>query len=117
MNEMPDLVPTLAVTSAFAEGDTLIWNIGHLRGKESDRIKALALELGKMGVRVEEGKDRLKIEGGKLHGAEIETHDDHRMAMSFAVAGLAVPGVKIKGERCVDKSFPGFWEAFEKLYG
>ena len=116
MNEMPDLVPSLAITGAFARGETIIQNIGHLRLKESDRIKALALELDKMGIRVEEGKDWLKVEGGEFHGAEIETHDDHRLAMSFAVAGLAVPGVKIEGERCVDKSFPDFWKIFQKLY-
>jgi 3-phosphoshikimate 1-carboxyvinyltransferase len=116
MNAMPDLVPTLAVTSAFARGETLITNIGHLRLKESDRIKALALELGKMGIRVEAGKDWLKVKGGKIHGAEIETHDDHRLAMSFAIAGLAVSGVKIKGEECVNKSFPDFWEKLKKLY-
>ncbi len=69
MNAMPDLVPTLAVTAAFAEGKTVIQNIGHLRFKESDRLRALAGELKKMGVRVEEGKDWLAIEGGKAHGA------------------------------------------------
>ena len=116
MIEMPDLVPTLAVTAAFAQGKTVIQNIGHLRFKESDRIHALTVELSKMGIRIEEGENWLKIEGGKLHGTEIETYDDHRMAMSFAIAGLAVPGIKIKGERCVDKSFPGFWEALQKLY-
>jgi 3-phosphoshikimate 1-carboxyvinyltransferase len=116
MNEMPDLVPTLAITAAFAQGKTAIQNIGHLRFKESDRLHALAAELSKMGIRIKEGEDRLEIEGGKPHGAEIETYDDHRMAMSFAVAGLAVPGVKIRGERCVDKSFPGFWETLHNLY-
>jgi 3-phosphoshikimate 1-carboxyvinyltransferase len=116
MNEMPDLVPTLAVTAAFAHGKTVIRNIKHLRFKESDRFHALAVELSKMGIQIKEGEDRLEMEGGKPHGAEIETYDDHRMAMSFAVAGLTVPGVKIKGERCVDKSFPEFWEFLHKLY-
>ena len=69
-----------------------------------------------MGVRTEEGKDWLAIEGGKAHGAMIETHDDHRLAMSFAIAGLAVPGIKIQDERCVDKSFPDFWETLQRLY-
>jgi 3-phosphoshikimate 1-carboxyvinyltransferase len=116
MNEMPDLVPTLAVTAAFARGKTVIQNIRHLRFKESDRIHALAKELSKMGIRVNEREDGLEIEGGKPHGAEIETYDDHRMAMSFAIAGLAVTGMRIKGEGCVDKSFPGFWETWRKLY-
>jgi 3-phosphoshikimate 1-carboxyvinyltransferase len=116
MDSMPDVVPTLAVCGAFASGRTTIQNIGHLRLKESDRIGALARELSKMGVKVEEGKDWLSVEGGKPQGAEVETYNDHRLAMSFAIAGLAVPGVKIKGERCVDKSFPEFWETLEKLY-
>ncbi len=115
MNSMPDLVPTLAVTAAFARGRTIIKNIGHLRFKESNRLRALTDELIKMGIRVEEGDDWLEIEGGKPHGAEIETYNDHRLAMGFAIAGLAVPGVKIKGEQCVDKSFPGFWEKFRTL--
>jgi 3-phosphoshikimate 1-carboxyvinyltransferase len=116
MNPMPDVVPTLAVSAAFARGKTVIQNIGHLRLKESDRIGALAYELAKMGVKVEEGRDWLSVEGGKARGTEIETHNDHRLAMSFALAGLAIPGIKIKGERCVDKSFPEFWETLQKLY-
>jgi len=116
MNEMPDLVPTLAITSAFGRGKTVIKNIGHLRLKESDRIRALTQELVKMGIRVEEGENWLKVEGGKPHGAEIETYNDHRLAMSFAIAGLAVSGIKIRGEQCVNKSFPGFWETLSRLY-
>lgn len=117
MNGMPDLVPTLTITAVFARGETIIRNIGHLRLKESDRIKALAIELGKMGIRIEEGEDWLRIEGGKGHEAEIDPHNDHRLAMSFAIAGLAIPGIRIQDERCVDKSFPGFWEALQSLYG
>ena len=116
MNAMPDLVPTLAVTAAFTQGKTVIKNIGHLRLKESDRIRSLAEGLSKMGIRTEEGKDWLSVQGGGAHGAEIETYNDHRLAMSFAIAGLAVPGIKIKEEGCVDKSFPGFWEVLERLY-
>ena len=116
LNKMPDLVPTLSVTAVFGKGRTVIQNIKHLRFKESDRIHALAVELNKMGIRVKEGEDWLEIEGGKPYGAEIETYNDHRLAMSLAIAGLAVPGIKIKGERCVDKSFPGFWETLQKLY-
>lgn len=116
MNGIPDLVPTLAVTAAFAKGETMIQKIGHLRFKESDRIAVLATELRRMGIRVEEGEDWLKIEGGKGHGAEIEPHDDHRIAMSFAIAGLVIPGIKIKEPQCVKKSFPDFWEKFQRLY-
>ena len=117
MNAMPDLVPTLAVSAIFARGKTVIRNIGHLRLKESDRIRALATELAKIGAAVEEGSDSLTLAGGDVRGAEIETYNDHRMAMSFAVAGLKVPGIRILGERCVEKSFPGFWETWRKLYG
>ena len=116
MNTMPDLVPTLAVTAAFASGETVMRHIGHLRLKESDRIATVALELEKMGVRVEEGEDWLRVNGGTVRGAEIESHNDHRLAMSFAVAGLAVPGMRIQGERCVEKSFPEFWRTLYRLY-
>jgi 3-phosphoshikimate 1-carboxyvinyltransferase len=114
MADMPDVAPTLAIVAAFAKGTTVIDNIAHLRIKECDRISAMVTELGKMGAEVEEEEDRMIIhgrEGGSnLHGAVIETYDDHRIAMCFAVAGLRVPGVKISGEDCVAKSFPDFWE-------
>ncbi|MGL1932821.1 MAG: 3-phosphoshikimate 1-carboxyvinyltransferase [Desulfotalea sp.] len=118
MGDMPDVVPTLAVVAAFAEGDTLITNIAHLRIKECDRLSAVVTELGKMGVDVEEREDSMLIhgQGGRgMHGAEIHTYDDHRMAMSMAVAGLKIPGVKITGEGCVAKSFPDFWQRFDLL--
>lgn len=118
MGDMPDVVPTLAVVAAFAEGKTEITNIAHLRIKECDRLTATVTELTKLGAKVEEFEDRMIIhgDGGKnLHGADIETYKDHRMAMCFAVAGLKVPGVKIHGEDCVAKSFPDFWERFALL--
>lgn len=118
MGDMPDVVPTLAVVAAFAHGKTEIRNIEHLRIKECDRLTATLTELAKMGAKVEEGQDYMIIhgDGGEcLHGAEIETYNDHRMAMSFAVAGLRVPGVQITGESCVAKSFPDFWERFGLL--
>jgi 3-phosphoshikimate 1-carboxyvinyltransferase len=121
MGDMPDVVPTLAVVASQARGRTVIKNIGHLRIKECDRLHVMAVELAKMGARVEELEDTLIIEGKgddlpPLHSAEIATYNDHRIAMSFAVAGLAVPGVKIMGEECVAKSFPDFWERFALLY-
>ncbi len=118
MGDMPDVVPTLAVVAAFAHGKTVINNIAHLRIKECDRLTATLAELVKMGAEVEEGDDYMIIHGDggvRLHGAVIETYNDHRMAMSFAVAGLKVPGVQITGEDCVAKSFPDFWERFAKL--
>ena len=98
MGDMPDVVPTLAVVAAFADGMTEISNIAHLRIKECDRLSATATELTKMGVAVEEFPDRLLIHGNggrTMHGASIETYEDHRMAMSMAVAGLRVEGVVI----------------------
>lgn len=120
MADMPDVVPTLAVVAAFAEGKTVINNIAHLRIKECDRLTAVVTELSKLGVNIEEHEASMVIhgEGGRgLTGATIETYEDHRMAMAMAVAGLRVPGVKITGEDCVVKSFPDFWQRFDLLKG
>ncbi len=117
MADMPDMVPTLAVVAAFAEGTTVIRNVAHLKVKESDRLSAVTTELGKMGIEAKTAKDALVITGGKPHAATIDTYDDHRIAMSFALAGLKVPGICIRDEHCVRKSFPNFWEVFDSLYG
>ncbi|MDD2465001.1 MAG: 3-phosphoshikimate 1-carboxyvinyltransferase [Desulfobulbus sp.] len=121
MGDMPDVAPTLAVVAAFAEGATVINNIAHLRIKECDRVSAVVTELRKMGAEVEEEHDRMiihgKAGGSNLHGACIETYNDHRMAMCFAMAGLRIPGIAITGEDCVVKSFPDFWERFGRLAG
>ena len=119
MADMPDVVPTLAVVAAFAEGTTEIANIAHLRIKECDRLSATAAELTKMGAAVQEFPDRLVIHGrggAGMHAASIRTYDDHRMAMSMAIAGLRIEGIKIEGEGCVAKSFPDFWDRLEQLY-
>jgi 3-phosphoshikimate 1-carboxyvinyltransferase len=121
MGDCPDVVPTLAVVASLARGRTVISNIAHLRIKECDRLSVMVQELGKLGVRAEERADAMIIHGAgnnayPLHGAEIATHNDHRIAMSLAVAGLVVPGVVVAGEECVAKSFPDFWERFELLY-
>jgi len=119
MANCPDVAPTLAVIAAFAEGATVIKNIAHLRIKECDRLHVMATELAKLGVRTRELPDTLIIEGdprrASHHGATIATHDDHRIAMCFAVAGLVIPGVTIDDESCVSKSFPDFWERFALL--
>ena len=116
MGGMPDMVPTLAVLSAMRPGRTLIRNVAHLRLKESDRLAVLLKELGRTGIEVKELADGLAITGGNPQGSLIQTYNDHRIAMAFAVLGLAVPGMKIAGEGCVGKSFPGFWETWEGLY-
>ena len=113
--DMPDQVPTLAVVAAFAEGTTVIKNVAHLKSKESDRLSATVNGLQKMGIDASSSTNALVIKGGKPEGATIDTYNDHRIAMSFAIAGLKVPGVCIQNEGCVEKSFPTFWQVFEKL--
>jgi 3-phosphoshikimate 1-carboxyvinyltransferase len=115
MNKMPDAVQTLAVTSLFARGETRITGVSNLRIKETDRIKALATELSRLGAQVRELDDGLVIIPGKLQAAEIVTYDDHRMAMSFALAGLKIHGIRIKNPGCVNKSFPDFFKKLESL--
>lgn len=116
MSSMPDIVPTLAVVASFAKGTTIITNVAHLKEKECDRLGCVATELIKMGIDAKANDSGLEIKGGKPLGARIETYDDHRMAMCFAIAGLKVPGMEIIDELCVKKSFPNYWEVFEKLY-
>ncbi|MCG8552129.1 MAG: 3-phosphoshikimate 1-carboxyvinyltransferase [Desulfobacterales bacterium] len=115
MSDTPDAVPAVAVTAAFAQGTTRITNIGHLRVKECDRIDAVCSQLSKMGIKAVQGPDFMEITGGTPHGAVIETFNDHRIAMAFAVAGLRVEGMKIENPVCVEKSFPTFWRLFESL--
>ena len=116
LRDMPDMVPTLSMLAAVRPGRTIIENVPHLRTKESNRLEALVTELKKTGVRAEERDAGLVIEGGSPHAAEIETYEDHRIAMSFAILGLRTPGIRIKDRNCVNKSFPGFWGELEKLY-
>jgi len=116
MAAMPDMVPTLAAIALFAKGRTAIRNISHLRLKESDRIRAIASEWSRLGSRVTERDDGIIIYGGEaLSEAIVDPHNDHRLAMSLAVVGLRVPGIRVKNERCVNKSFPGFWELWDSL--
>ncbi len=115
MGDMPDLVPTLAVVAAFAKGTTMMTNVAHLRAKESDRLAAVATELGKMGITANCGEDFITVTGGQPQGAVIKTYDDHRIAMSFSLIGLKVSGVKIEDEDCVGKSFPDYWSVFSSL--
>jgi len=116
MADMPDIVPTLAVVAAFAKGTTLIKNVAHLKAKESDRLTAVVNELSKMDIKASCTDTGLSIKGGRPCGAVIDTYGDHRIAMSFALAGLKVPGIVIRDEKCVEKSFPDFWNVFENLY-
>jgi 3-phosphoshikimate 1-carboxyvinyltransferase len=115
MNDISDTVMTLAAVACFAEGPTTIRNVAHIRHKETDRLSALATELRRVGAGVEEFEDGLTITPRPLHGAEIETYNDHRMAMSMALIGLKVPGIVIKNPGCVAKTYPGFFTDLDKL--
>jgi 3-phosphoshikimate 1-carboxyvinyltransferase len=117
MNDISDTVMTLAAVACFADGPTTIRNVAHIRHKETDRIAALATELRKLRAEIEEYPDGLKITPRPLKGCAVETYNDHRMAMSLALIGLKVPGVVIKNPGCVAKTYPGFWQDFEKLRG
>lgn len=116
MNALPDAVQTLAVVALFAEGPTEILNVANLRIKETDRIAALATELRKLGATADTTADSLRIEPpSKVPAAMIETYNDHRMAMSFALAGLGGAGIEILNPGCVRKSFPGYFEVLSQL--
>jgi len=111
MNSMPDMVPTLAAIAPFATSLTRIRSVAFIRHHESDRISALAAELSRIGARVVEHDDGLTIEpsAAAMRPAAIETYDDHRIAMAFAVAGLKLRGVRIKNPACVTKTYPDFF--------
>jgi 3-phosphoshikimate 1-carboxyvinyltransferase len=116
MNDISDTAMTLAAVACFAQGPTTIRNVAHIRHKETDRIAALAAELRRVGAQVEEVADGLTITPRPLHGAEIETYNDHRMAMGMALIGLRVPGIVIKNPGCVAKTYPGYFEDLERLW-
>lgn len=118
LNHMPDMAQTLAAVALFAKGPTTIRNVGNLRVKETDRLAALRNELTKLGAAVRIEGDDLFIEPppeGRIRPATIDTYNDHRMAMSFAVVGLRAPGVAINDPGCVEKTFPEFFEYLGRL--
>jgi 3-phosphoshikimate 1-carboxyvinyltransferase len=100
----------------FAKGPSVIENVANLRVKESDRLRALATELTRLGARVEERADGLVIEPPeKVLPAQVAAYNDHRMAMGLAVVGLKVAGIRIADAECVAKTYPGFFEDLERL--
>ncbi|MHB8512879.1 MAG: 3-phosphoshikimate 1-carboxyvinyltransferase [Actinomycetota bacterium] len=116
LNAMPDMAPTLAVVACFASGPTTLNGIAHLRLKESDRMQALQNELTKLGAEVTVTDSSMRIEPPKMISpATIETYDDHRIAMSFSIAGLRSEGIIISDPGCVAKTYPGFFEDLGKL--
>jgi 3-phosphoshikimate 1-carboxyvinyltransferase len=115
MNAISDTAPTLAVVAAFAEGSTTIRNVAHMRVKETDRVAAVVAELRRLGLAVDEHPDGLTIHPAPPQPATIETYDDHRMAMSFALAGLRSPGVRIANPGCTAKTYPEFFADLDRL--
>ncbi|HYE81239.1 MAG TPA: 3-phosphoshikimate 1-carboxyvinyltransferase [Clostridia bacterium] len=118
-SQCPDLVPVLAVLGALSEGRTEIINAGRLRLKESDRLKAISSELGKLGAAITEEQEGLVIEGRKsLQGGGVDSWNDHRIAMALAIAATKCEApVVISNASCVKKSYPDFWEHYRALGG
>ncbi len=110
-----DTAQTLAAIAPFADSPVTITGIGFIRRKEIDRVAAVATELRRAGIQVDEGDAGWTIHPGPLSPTRFETYDDHRMAMSFALIGLAVPGIEIAGPTCVAKTFPGYWAMLDQL--
>ncbi|WP_145370172.1 3-phosphoshikimate 1-carboxyvinyltransferase [Maioricimonas rarisocia] len=115
MNAISDTAQTLAAVAPFASGPTRIRNVAHMRHKETDRVAAVVNELRRLGLEADEHEDGLTIHPGPMQPADIETYDDHRMAMSFALVGLRHPGVGIKDPGCTVKTYPDFFDDLEGL--
>ncbi len=115
MENCPDQIQTMAVLAAFADGKSTISGISTLAVKETNRLSAIRRELKKMGVKTEVTRGTLIVHGQTPYGAEIDTYQDHRMAMSFAVAGAKIPGMSIKNPEVVTKTFPEFWRKLESI--
>jgi 3-phosphoshikimate 1-carboxyvinyltransferase len=110
-----DLLPTMAVLAAAAEGTSVFTGIERARIKESDRVAAVAEGLARMGIRVETDTKRIKITGGKLKGALIDSKGDHRIAMAFSLLGTVVGDTVIDGAECVTKTWPEYWDVLQNL--
>lgn len=118
LNHIPDAAMTAAVAALFAEGPSTLRNIASWRVKETDRLAAMATELRKLGAKVQEGADFLKVEPPQaFRAATIDTYDDHRMAMSFSLAALGGVRVRINDPGCVGKTFPGYFGEFGRIAG
>ncbi len=115
MNAISDTAQTLSTVAVFADSPTTIRNVGHMRHKETDRIAAVVTELKRAGIRAEESEDGLTIYPGTPQPAEIHTYDDHRMAMSFSLLGLRVPGIRILDPGCTAKTYPNYFEDLAAL--
>lgn len=115
MTDCIDLLPTMAILAAVADGESRFSGIKGARLKECNRVEAIRQELQKTGVRVHEEEDLLAIVGGQSHGVVIDSHADHRMAMAFGVLGTALGDTVITGAESVEKTYPEFWKALSEL--
>jgi 3-phosphoshikimate 1-carboxyvinyltransferase len=115
LRDTPDMAQTVAAVAVFADAPTRVRGVALIRGHETDRIAAVVAELRRVGIRAEETADGFVVHPGTPRPARIETYDDHRMAMSFALLGLRVPGIEIADPACVGKTFPGYWDALDEL--
>jgi 3-phosphoshikimate 1-carboxyvinyltransferase len=115
LSDCIDLLPTMAILAATADGESKFTGIQGARLKESNRVDALKTELQKLGIRVREEEDSIIIMGGRLTGAVIDSHGDHRMAMAFGVLGTFTDGLTVTGAESVEKTFPEFWKVLGSL--
>lgn len=115
MNAISDTAQTLAAVAVFASGPTRVRNVAHMRIKETDRVHAVVTELRRLGIRAEEHTDGFTIHPGPVTPATVQTYNDHRMAMSFSLIGLKVPGIKIANPGCTAKTYPHYFEDLETL--
>jgi 3-phosphoshikimate 1-carboxyvinyltransferase len=116
--DLGDSIMTLAICALFGKETLRIDDAARMRHQETDRIRAMVTELRRIGAEVHQGLDSFTVwpaDAGQLHGADIETYNDHRMAMCFAVLGLKVPGIRIKNPGCVSKTVPNFFDKLEQL--
>lgn len=116
MGDFSDQALTLAAIAPFAESPVAIRGVSHIRGQESDRIKVIVNELGRMGIKCEELEDGVVIFPGTPKAARIATYNDHRAAMAFTVTGMAADGIEIENPACCGKTFAGYFDVIESLY-
>jgi 3-phosphoshikimate 1-carboxyvinyltransferase len=113
--DLSDTAQTLAAVAVFADSPTRVRGIGFVRGKETDRIAATVAELRRCGIEADETGDGFVVHPGTPRPARVRTYDDHRMAMSFALLGLRAKGIEIDDPEVVAKTFPGYWDALDRL--
>lgn len=115
-SDFSDQALTIAAIAPYADAPVTIQGIGHIRGQESDRVRVIYTELGRLGIRCDEKEDEITIYPGAVKGARIQTYDDHRVAMAFAVTGLRTEGIVIENPDCCKKTFPEYFTVLEQIY-